>query len=137
MIDPLRRKQLKKGLEQLAQEGTIQLYRPADGRSGELLLGAVGQLQLEVVKYRMKSEYDAPVRLEPVPQRIARWVSRVDGGVIDLHALARKDMGLVAVDARNRPVMLFEGEWSLNTAVRWNPELAFAETAVGVVVREG
>ena len=83
--DPLRRKQLTKGIEQLAQEGTIQLYRPRSGRSGELLLGAVGQLQLEVVKYRMASEYDVQVRIESVPQHLARWVSRVDGGDVDLH----------------------------------------------------
>ena len=70
MIDPLRRKQLKKGLEQLAQEGTIQLYRPPDGRERRPMLGAVGQLQLEVVKYRLASEYDVEVRLEPVPSAL-------------------------------------------------------------------
>ncbi len=135
--DPLRRKQLTKGMDQLAQEGTIQLYRPRGGHGGELLLGAVGQLQLEVVKYRMASEYDVQVRIETVPQHLARWVSRVDGAPVDLHELARKEIGLVAVDARNRPVILFEGEWSLHTAERFHPELLFAETAVGVIVREG
>jgi peptide chain release factor 3 len=134
--DPLRRKQLSKGMEQLAQEGTIQLYRPRSGHSGELLLGAVGQLQLEVVKYRMQSEYDVQVRIESVPQHLARWVSRVDGAPVDLLELARKEIGLVAVDARERPVILFEGDWSLHTAERFHPELAFAETAVGVVVRD-
>jgi peptide chain release factor 3 len=134
--DPMRRKQLSKGMEQLAQEGTMQLYRPRAGHSGELLLGAVGQLQLEVVKYRMASEYDVQVRIESVPQHLARWVSRVDGAPVDLDDLARKAIGLVAVDARDRPVILFEGEWSLHTAERFHPELAFAETAVGVVVRD-
>jgi peptide chain release factor 3 len=133
--DPLRRKQLTKGTDQLAQEGTIQLYKPRMGHSGELLLGAVGQLQLEVVQYRMASEYDVPVRIEPVPYRLVRWVSRVDGAPVDLHALARTQIGLVATDARERNVVLFEGEWSLNTALRFYPEYAFAETAVGVIVR--
>ena len=135
--DPLRRKQLHKGIEQLAQEGTIQLYRPPDARSGELILGAVGQLQLEVVKYRMSSEYDVDVRIESVPQRFARWVSRVDGSGVDLTALSRAEIGLVAVDVRGRPVLLFEGDWALRTAERFHPELVFAETAVGVVVRDG
>ncbi len=135
--DPLRRKQLLKGIEQLAQEGTIQLYRPPEGRSGELLLGAVGQLQLEVVKYRMASEYDVKVRIEPVPQRFARWVSRVDGKEVDVQELARAQIGLVAVDVRDRPVILFEGDWALRSAERFHPELVFAETAVGVVVRDG
>ncbi|HEY5145184.1 MAG TPA: EF-Tu/IF-2/RF-3 family GTPase, partial [Polyangiaceae bacterium] len=135
--DPLRRKQLHKGIEQLAQEGTIQLYRPPDARSGELILGAVGQLQLEVVKYRMSSEYDVDVRIESVPQRFARWVSRVDGAPVDLPTLSRAEIGLVAVDVRGRPVLLFEGDWALRTAERFHPELVFAETAVGVVVRDG
>jgi|CZKU01.1.fsa_nt_gi peptide chain release factor 3 len=135
--DPLRRKQLHKGIEQLAQEGTIQLYRPPDARSGELILGAVGQLQLEVVKYRMSSEYDVDVRIESVPQKFARWVSRVDGAPVDLPALSRAEIGLVAIDVRGRPVLLFEGDWALRTAERFHPELLFAETAVGVVVRDG
>jgi peptide chain release factor 3 len=135
--DPLRRKQLHKGIEQLAQEGTIQLYRPPDARSGELVLGAVGQLQLEVVKYRMASEYDVDVRIESVSQRFARWVSRVDGAPVDLSALSRAEIGLVAVDVRGRPVLLFDGDWALRTAERFHPELVFAETAVGVVVRDG
>jgi peptide chain release factor 3 len=133
--DPLRRKQLTKGTDQLAQEGTIQLYKPRMGHSGELILGAVGQLQLEVVKYRMASEYDVPVRIESVPYRLVRWVSRVDGAPVDLQVLARKEIGLVATDARDRTVVLFEGEWSLNTALRFYPEYAFAETAFGVVMR--
>ncbi len=128
--DPLRRKQLVKGIEQLAQEGTIQLYRPPAGRSGELILGAVGQLQLEVVKYRMASEYDVNVRIEPSPYRFARWVSRADGAPVDLQELGRAQIGLAAVDVRGRPVILFEGDWALRSAVRFHPELVFDETAV-------
>jgi peptide chain release factor 3 len=134
--DPLRRKQLLKGMEHLAQEGTIQLYRPLAGRSGELLLGAVGQLQLEVVKYRMASEYDVQARIESVPHQVARWVFRADGAPVDVQELVRKDIGLVTVDVRDRPVILFEGDWSLHTAERFHPELVFAETAIGVVVRD-
>jgi peptide chain release factor 3 len=134
--DPLRRKQLLKGIEQLAQEGTIQLYRSPLARSGELLLGAVGQLQLEVVKFRMSKEYEVDVRIEPVPQRFARWVSRVDGAKVDVQELHRAQIGLVAVDVRDRPVVLFEGDWGLRTAERFHPELVFAETAIGVVVRD-
>ena len=73
MIDPMRRKQLKKGLEQLAQEGTIQLYRPHAGREGRAILGAVGRLQLEVVKLpdgervrRRGAPRDDAVRVRPL-----------------------------------------------------------------------
>ena len=87
MVDPMKRKQLQKGIEQLAQEGTIQLYRPPEGRAGDVILGAVGQLQLEVVKYRLEAEYGVKVRVEPVPYRLARWVSRKDGEPLSLDAL--------------------------------------------------
>ena len=62
LVDPLRRKQFASGIEQLAQEGTVQLYRPPAGRAGDLVLGALGQLQFEVVKYRLEAEYGVEVR---------------------------------------------------------------------------
>ena len=135
MKDPLRRKQFARGLEQLAQEGTVQLYRPPDGRTGDLVLGALGQLQFEVVRYRLEAEYGVGVRLEPVPYQIARWVSRVDGQPLDLDALHASVEGMVVLDLRDRPVVLFDREWALRTAERLRPDLLFAETATGVVVR--
>jgi peptide chain release factor 3 len=136
MIDPLRRKQLKKGLEQLAQEGTIQLYRPPEGREGDAILGAVGRLQLEVVKHRLKSEYDADVRLEPMPVEFARWITRGDGTPVDLIAFARENVGIACVDVRGRPVGLFAGEWQVTSAKRYLPDLLFAETARGVIAHK-
>jgi len=131
MVDPMRRKQLKKGLEQLAQEGTIQLYRPHHSREGEAVLGAVGRLQLEVVKYRLKAEYDADVRLEPMSVEFARWISHKDGGVVDLGAYDREQVGISALNVRGRAVVLFAGEWQLNSARRAFPDLLFEDTARG------
>jgi peptide chain release factor 3 len=136
MADPLRRKQLAKGIEQLAQEGTIQLYRPPDVRAGEIILGAVGQLQLEVVKHRLKSEYDVEVRYEAINVMHARWISRKDGEQVDVAGLARQRIGLVVVDVRERPVVLFSGDWQLNAAIKEQPDYVFAETARGVLVRK-
>jgi peptide chain release factor 3 len=135
LVDPLRRKQFARGVEQLAQEGTVQLYRPPAGRAGDLVLGALGQLQFEVVRYRLEAEYGVEVRLEAVPYQLARWVSRVDGAPLDLDALHGAVEGLVVLDFRGRVVVLFDREWALRTAERFHPELAFAETATGVVVR--
>ena len=135
MADPMRRKQLKKGLEQLAQEGTIQLYRPPEGREGDAILGAVGRLQLEVVKARLKSEYDADVRLETMACEFARWVSRDDGGDVDLLAFDRARVGTPCVDVRGRGVVLFGGEWQLNSAKREFKGISYAETARGTVSR--
>jgi peptide chain release factor 3 len=136
MADPLRRKQLKKGLEQLAQEGTIQLYRPPEGREGDAILGAVGRLQLEVVKYRLENEYDAKVRLETMNTEFCRWVLHEDGTPLTNEQLLDFDrlrVGIPAVDVRGRAVVLFQGEWQHNSAKREFPKLRYTETARGVI----
>ncbi|QBK04256.1 peptide chain release factor 3 [Hylemonella gracilis] len=71
--NPLRTKQLQQGLAQLGEEGAIQVFKPEMG--GNMLLGAVGQLQFEVVQHRLKSEYDADVRLEGCQYTGARWIT--------------------------------------------------------------
>lgn len=137
MVDPLRRKQLVRGTTQLAQEGTVQLYQPPDVRTGDMILGAVGLLQLEVVKFRLTSEYGVEVRLESVPVRLARWISRTDGEPVNLTEVRNSIDAMLVVDIRDRPVVLFEAEWNLNSAVKFHPEYQFAETAQGVIVRDG
>ena len=71
--NPLRTKQLQQGLAQLGEEGAIQVFRPEMG--GNMLLGAVGQLQFEVVQHRLKAEYDADIRLEGSQYTGARWIT--------------------------------------------------------------
>ena len=71
--NPLRAKQLQQGLAQLGEEGAIQVFRPDMG--GNMLLGAVGQLQFEVVQHRLKTEYDCDVRLEGCQYTGARWIT--------------------------------------------------------------
>ena len=71
--NPLRTKQLQQGLEQLGEEGAIQVFKPEAG--GAMLLGAIGQLQFEVVQHRLKTEYDCDVRLEGCQYSGARWIS--------------------------------------------------------------
>ncbi len=71
--NPLRTKQLQQGLAQLGEEGAIQVFKPEMG--GNMLLGAVGQLQFEVVQHRLKGEYDADIRLESSQYTGARWIT--------------------------------------------------------------
>ncbi len=71
--NPLRTKQLQQGLEQLGEEGAIQVFKPEAG--GAMLLGAIGQLQFEVVQHRLKTEYDCDVRLESCQYTGARWIT--------------------------------------------------------------
>jgi peptide chain release factor 3 len=135
LADPMRRKQFGLGLTQLAQEGTIQLYRPPAGRAGDLVLGALGRLQFEVTQYRLQAEYGVEVVLEPAPYQLARWASRADGQSLDLDQLGAAVEGMVVLDVRDRPVVLFDREWALRSAERFHPEYVMAETASGVVVR--
>jgi len=76
------------------------------------------------------------VRLEPVSYQFARWVSRADGRAIDAEELRSIRPGMVVRDVRDRPVVLFEGEWALRSAEKFHPDLVFAETAHGVVMRD-
>jgi len=134
LADPMRRKQLKTGLDQLAQEGTIQLYRPPEGRSGDPVLGAVGRLQLEVVKFRLKNEYDVDVRLEP-------WTSSSHAGVPRgrdargspcLRPRARGHAG----HRRAQPSRgALRGQWQLNSAERTFKGIVYSETAHGGAVK--
>ena len=78
--DPLRTKQLRDGLMQLGEEGAIQVFKPMLG--GQMLLGAFGQLQFEVVAHRLKSEYNAEVRLLPSRYSLSRWVSSKDPAIL-------------------------------------------------------
>ena len=78
--DPMKSKQLRTGLQQLGEEGAIQVFRPVAG--GSLLLGAVGTLQFEVVLHRLKGEYNVDARLEPSRYRLARWVTCDDAAML-------------------------------------------------------
>ncbi len=136
MIDPSKRKQLIRGIEQLSQEGTIQVYRRPDAPAGDFVMGAVGQLQMEVVKYRLKSEYGVEMRFEAAPYQFARWVSRKDKGVVKIEALETAYTGLITEDARGRLVILFDGDWAIRATEKLLPDFVMAETAHGVIVRD-
>ena len=84
IADPLRSKQLRTGLTQLGEEGAIQVFRPLAG--SVLLLGAVGQLQFEVVAHRLEHEYGVKARILPARYNVARWVTcdEADGGEKEL-----------------------------------------------------
>jgi peptide chain release factor 3 len=124
MLDPMKRKQLKKGLEQLAQEGSIQLFRPPEGREGESIVGAVGELQFDVVRHRLAAEYGVEVRLERLAFTLARWV---EGEALPLAELENNLYGYGALDVRGNPVVLFKGEWQLQTCAKAFPRSRFVE----------
>jgi peptide chain release factor 3 len=130
MIDPMKRKQLKKGLEQLAQEGSVQLFRPPEGREGDAILGAVGELQFDVVKHRLGAEYGVDVRVERLSFSLARWV---EGEPVPLAELEGQLYGYGALDVHGQPVVLFKGEWQLETCAKAFPKTRFVELGAGAL----
>lgn len=122
MIDPSRRKQLKAGLEQLSEEGTVQLFFDRHSMEREPVLGAVGQLQFEVTRHRLQSEYGVSAIFEPLPATCARWV---EGPDIDLGRLEHPPNTICLLDVAGRPLVMFKGDWDLRMAVKEFPELDF------------
>ena len=108
VADPLRTKQLKAGLTQLGEEGAIQVFRPLVG--SVLLLGAVGQLQFEVVAHRLEHEYGCKARIMPSRFQVARWVTCdvEDGGAKELARFIDANSHRVAYDAVDAPTVLVE-----------------------------
>ncbi len=108
VADPLRTKQLKAGLTQLGEEGAIQVFRPVAG--SVLLLGAVGQLQFEVVAHRLEHEYGVKARIMPSRFQVARWVTCADedGGAKELQRFIDGNAHRVAYDAVDAPTVLVE-----------------------------
>ncbi len=108
VADPLKTKQLKAGLTQLGEEGAIQVFRPVAGTV--LLLGAVGQLQFEVVAHRLEHEYGCKARILPSRFQLARWVTcpDEDGGTRELQRFIDANAHRVAYDAVNAPTILVE-----------------------------
>jgi peptide chain release factor 3 len=108
VADPLKTKQLRAGLTQLGEEGAIQVFRPVAG--SVLLLGAVGQLQFEVVAHRLEHEYGVKARVMPARYNVARWVTcdEADGGDKELKRFIDGNAHRVALDAVNAPCVLLE-----------------------------
>jgi len=104
VADPLRTKQLKAGLIQLGEEGAIQVFRPVGG--SVLLLGAVGQLQFEVVAHRLEHEYGVKARIQPSRFQVARWVTCDDAK--ELQRFIDGNAHRVAFDAVDAPTVLVE-----------------------------
>jgi peptide chain release factor 3 len=121
VADPLRSKQLRIGLQQLGEEGAIQVFRPLQG--GALLLGAVGPLQLDVVAHRLESEYDARARMTPSGYRLARWVTAEDPA--ELARFIEANGYRVAYDVVDAPAVLYAHATELKAATEIWPKIQF------------
>jgi peptide chain release factor 3 len=117
-------KAFQKGIAQLREEGAVQVFYPYGSMRTEPILGAVGVLQFEVVKFRLESEYNVKTDFLPLPYTTARLV-RASREVLE-RASFPSNARLVE-DWEGAPVALFESEWSIRLAQEWNPEVRFEE----------
>ncbi len=122
--DPLRMKALQKGLDQLSEEGATQVFRPL--RNNDLILGAVGVLQFDVVAHRLKHEYGVDCRFENVQVATARWVSSEDAG--ELERFRRKAADHLAVDSGGELAYLAPTRVNLELAMERWPKIRFHAT---------
>ena len=114
--DPMKAKKLKEALQQMAEEGVVQLFQPEDGSPA--MVGVVGALQLDVLKERLNVEYGLPVDFEMARFTICRWISA--NGKADLERFAEAHRGDMARDLDGDPVFLAPHEFGLNyEAERW------------------
>jgi peptide chain release factor 3 len=120
-LDPMKTKQLQKGLEQLTDEGVAQLFtRKVDGRK---VIGTVGALQFEVIQHRLKSEYNASASFDQVSLYKALWISSEDRK--KLEAFMQDRNAYIAYDKEERPVFLAESSWVLQMAQEKFPDIKF------------
>lgn len=120
-INTMKAKHFQKGVDQLAQEGAIQVYK---NEYNEVILGAVGQLQFEVFEHRMKNEYNSDIRMEPISFTVARWVKTDD--IQQLKDFQNSRCTLV-FDHFDRPILLFANQYTLDTFVERNPNLKLVD----------
>jgi len=122
--DPLKLKQLQKGLAQLSEEGATQFFRPL--MSNDLILGAVGTLQFDVVAYRLKDEYGVEASFEPVAVTTARWVHCADAK--KLEDFREKNAMNLALDGADQLVYIAPTRVNLQLAQERAPDVRFAAT---------
>lgn len=123
-VDTMKRKQFVKGITQIAQEGAIQIFQELGTGMEEIIVGVVGVLQFDVLKYRLENEYNVEIRLEPLPYEHIRWIENKD---IDLDKLSgTSDMKKIK-DLKGNPLLLFINAWSVGMTLDRNKGLILSE----------
>ena len=123
-IDTMKRKQFLKGVSQIAQEGAIQIFQEYNTGMEEIIVGAVGVLQFDVLMFRLKNEYNVEAGIEQLPYEYIRWIENED---IDVSKISgTSDMKRIK-DLKGRPLLLFINSWSVRMVEDRNPGLKLSE----------
>ena len=131
--NPSKFKQFQKGVAELREEGAVQIMYSVDESKRDPILAAVGQLQLEVVQFRLLQEYGIETRLEPQPYSVARWV---EGGWDALEQVGRLFNTTTVKDSMGRPVLLFRNQWNCQQLEQDHPKLKLNNIAPVVSVKQ-
>lgn len=124
-MDTMKRKQFLKGVSQIAQEGAIQIFQEFNTGMEEIIVGVVGELQFEVLTYRLENEYNVEVKLEKLPYEYIRWIENKEE--IDVAKIqGTSDMKRIK-DLKNNPLLLFANSWSVGMVLDRNPGLKLSE----------
>ncbi|MBR4760588.1 MAG: peptide chain release factor 3 [Lachnospiraceae bacterium] len=123
-LDTMKRKQFVKGITQIAQEGAIQIFKELDTGLEEIIVGVVGVLQFEVLKYRLENEYNVDIKMEPLPYEHIRWIENENP---DLNKLVGTSDMKKVTDLKERPLLLFVNPWSVQMVLDRNEGLVLAE----------
>jgi peptide chain release factor 3 len=124
-IDTMKRKQFVKGINQIAQEGAIQIFQEFNTGMEEIIVGVVGVLQFDVLKYRLENEYNVDIRLETLPYENIRWIANKEEVKVD-KIIGTSDMKKVT-DLKGNPLLLFVNSWSVGMTEDRNPGLILTE----------
>lgn len=123
-MDTMKRKQFVKGITQIAQEGAIQIFQEYNTGMEEIIVGVVGVLQFDVLKYRLENEYNVDIRLERLPYEHIRWIENKE---IDMDKLTgTSDMKKIQ-DLKGNPLLLFVNSWSVGMTLERNEGLELSE----------
>lgn len=131
--NPSKFKQFQKGVSELREEGAVQIMYSADDAKRDPILAAVGNLQFEVVQFRLQNEYNVETHLDLLPYSVARWVA---GGWEALHRVGRLFNSITVKDSWGRPVLLFKNEWNVQQVETDHPELKLNISAPVVAGQE-
>ena len=108
-IDTMKRKQFVKGINQIAQEGAIQIFQEFNTGMEEIIVGVVGVLQFDVLKYRLENEYNVEIRLETLPYEHIRWIANKEE--VDVAKITGTSDMKKVTDLKGNPLLLFEKLW--------------------------
>ena len=125
-MDSMKRKQFAKGISQLSEEGAIQTFKRNETGLEEFIVGVVGELQFDVLTYRLKSEYGVDLLMDRMDYRFVRWVVESPKDVSDLQLTSTSARGF---DSHDHPVLFFGNDWSIRLAEEKNKGLVLSEIA--------